>query len=174
MAREKKLWLTRTQAAALISLSSRQFDEVIRPRLATPAKRGAGKTLRYEATGVVATFVAYRVDQEVVRLLPDDEKDPLLSVAAGSSPQLERYRKARADLAERDVKERDTDLVRRDVILGALRPAIAGMRGAGDRLVREFGNDAGEIYNEAVDDFADALEKTINPPAASPGHPDSQ
>lgn len=158
MPSDKKLWVTRTQSAGLIGLSSRQFDEVIRTRLPKSAKRGAGKTLRYDAAEIVAAFVSYRFEQEAARF-PTDEDDPLLNGAGGNTPNLERYRGYRADLAKRDVEERDKVLVRRNVILDALRPALSGMRCAGEKLIRQFGNDAGDIYNEAVDNFVESVNR---------------
>lgn len=151
------LWLTRQQAAVLCGLSARQFDDAIRPRLPAGGERGTGQKLRISGPAVVAALVAYRVEQ--AKPAPTDD-DPLLA-AGGDSPNLERYRLAKAQLAERDLAERDRTLVRRQVIIDALRPAATGMRAAGDRLIKAFGNEAGQIFNEAVDDFEAAVTQTI-------------
>jgi hypothetical protein len=54
------------------------------------------------------------------------------------------------ELRRRDLAERDGTLVRPDVVRQAMRSGVSAMRGTGDRLVRQFGNEAGEIYNEGV------------------------
>lgn len=158
IAGKSDLWLTRQQAADLIELSPRQFDAVLRPRLPKEAERGSGKTLRIHGPAIVSALVDYRLEQ--AKPVPSDD-DPLLAASGGDSPNLERYRLAKAMLAERDLAERDRDVVRRAVIAESLRPAVSGMRTAGDKLVSQFGNDAGDIYNEAVNDFEAAVVRTI-------------
>ena len=154
----KELLLTRSRAADLIGLSARQFDEVIRGRIEAGGRKGRGAKLRYVAAAVVAAFVTYRLEQEVAPAGDDPEG---LLAAGGNSPNLERLRRFTADLRERDVRERDKDLLRRQVILNALRPGIAGMRACGDRLVQMYGNDAGALFNHAVNSFAATVEKAI-------------
>jgi hypothetical protein len=151
-------WCTRIQAAQLISLSPRQFDDAVRPRLPEEARQGKGGRLRYSAPHVVSAFVGYRVEQEIP---PVDIDDPLMAAGGSSSPQLERYRKYKADLAEREVKELDKDLVRRGSLVTALHPALAAMRGTAERLGNQFGNEAVEIYNEGVDEFVAAIKAVI-------------
>lgn len=59
----EQLWLDRKDAAALCSLSPRQFDEVIRPRLPPGSERGSGHTLRLWGPSVTSTYVWYRLEQ---------------------------------------------------------------------------------------------------------------
>lgn len=162
MRRKKKAesfpWLTRVQAGELIELSARQFDDAIRPRLDSESKRGSGAKLRYHASAIVRAFVTYRVEQQSP--VGTGEDDELLDPRV-SSPNLERLRGFKADIAQLDWKEKDKQLVSRDVIFKAMRPAATGLRGAGDRLILRYGNDAGEIYNEAVQEFLEAMEKAV-------------
>jgi len=151
-------WLARTQAAELVGLSARQFDDAIRPKLGADGTRGTAKSLRFFAPAVVSALVRYRVDQAKPPV-PLSGDDALLMDGGGDSPALERLRMAKAQLAERDLAERDGDLVRRAVIVDALRPAAAGLRQAGERLAKDYGNDAAAVYNDAVDDFAAAVER---------------
>lgn len=150
-----RLWFTRNDVAALCGLSPRHFDDAIRPR-AKGAERGAGKTKRFDGPKMVAAAIAYRLEQAAP---VTEDGDPLL--AGSDSPALERYRNVKADLAERDLAERDKVLVRSNMIRDALRPAIAAMRGTGDRLVRQFGNEAGDIFNEGVTEFEAAAKRVI-------------
>ena len=154
-AREKLLWQPRAVAAEIVGLSPRQFDDVFRPRLPADATRGAGASLRYRLPAVVAALVAYRIEQ--VQKPVDDEADPLMT--GGASPALERYRRLKGDDLERTLAERDGQLVRKHVILDALRQGMSVMRATGDRLVRQFGNDAGDVFNEGVSEFEAAIVK---------------
>jgi hypothetical protein len=56
-------WFTRHQAAELLRLSPRQFDEAIRPRLPDDAVDGTGAGLRFYAPQVVQTFTWYRLER---------------------------------------------------------------------------------------------------------------
>lgn len=142
------LWFTRDQAAELCGFSTRQFDDTARAK-AVGAERGKAKTLRFHGPKIVAGAVAYRLEQG--RISVDGDGDPLMT--GSDSPNLERYRLGKAQMIELDLAERQKILVRADVLDRALRPAITAMRQTGDRLVRKFGNEAGEIFNEGVSEF---------------------
>lgn len=168
LARDPALWMTRRQCAELVGLSPQQFDDAVRPRLGDDATNGAGRTLRFDGPAVVAALVKYRLEQ--AKPAPPLSEDEAMILGGGDSPQLERFRKLKGDMLERDLGERDAELVRRRVMLDALRPAAAGMRAAGARLAKDYGNDAAAIFNEAVDDFANAVKQMIgNDATAVPG-----
>ena len=156
----KEIWLTRQQAADLCGLSTRQFDEVIRPR-AIKAEKGTGKNLRLSAKAVVAALVAYRVEQAKPLIDPTGD-DPLLASAMGESPALERYRLAKAKIAEHDLSEREKALIRADILDEAMRTGLKAFRGTGDRLVRECGNRAAEIFNEGIDEFESTANRVLS------------
>jgi hypothetical protein len=42
-----------------------------------------------------------------------------------------------------------------------MQTGIAAMRGAGDRLTKRFGNDAGELFNESIDAFERAAAQAL-------------
>ncbi|HTK78537.1 MAG TPA: hypothetical protein VL371_24985, partial [Gemmataceae bacterium] len=88
------------------------------------------------------------------------------------SDWLEAYRKVNTELRRRDLAERDGLLVKAEVIRQALRSGVSAMRSTGDRLVRLFGNEAGEIYNEGVTEFETAALRTANDEVR--GNPDPQ
>lgn len=151
-----RMWFTRADAAALCGIGARHFDEKIRPRLPADAFKGDRASLRFSGPAIVQTMIAYRTKPQI-----DDESDPLL-VGSGS-PALERYRTARANLAELDLAERDSAIIHLPILARALSPAISALRATGNRLTRMFGNEAGEIYNEGVTDFeAAALQAIAN------------
>lgn len=90
MSKDKDLWISRSIAAAALSMSTNNLDQRIRPRLDKKSVKGSGKTLRLFLPAVVA---AYMTQQQELQ-----PTDPLL--AGGDSPALERYRAARAEMSE--------------------------------------------------------------------------
>jgi hypothetical protein len=76
--------------------------------------------------------------------------DPLLQGA--SSPALEEYRRERTALARLERLERERHLLPRDGVRLALGRIAALLRGAGDTLQRQFGDEALDILLEALAD----------------------
>jgi hypothetical protein len=74
---------------------------------------------------------------------------------------LERFREAKANLAELDLQERKGELVPRDEIREGLGRFAARIRGAGDLLERQFGPEAAEILREALDDCTLELDRSF-------------
>ena len=83
--------------------------------------------------------------------------DPLLD--GESTPALERYRNARAILAEMDIEERSGQLIRRDVAHDNLMLIASLLRGAGVVLQRQFGDEAHTILDEALDEAERVIER---------------
>jgi phage terminase Nu1 subunit (DNA packaging protein) len=82
---------------------------------------------------------------------PADGCDPLL-VGGERSDALERYRDERAKLARLDRLERERQLIPRDEIHGLLAEVAGLLRAAGDRLQKQFGRDAQDVLDNALDD----------------------
>lgn len=81
----------------------------------------------------------------------DDERDPLLSTG-GDSPALERYRAARAAMAELDLKERQGELVARRFVLDHWNCIGGALRNFGVDLQRQFGRDAFDLWEQTLDE----------------------
>lgn len=162
MTSSSSLWLTRRDAAALLGVSVRTVAD-LKHELKKGATRGKGATLRLHAPAVVEIWVAKQIEQAVAQLKPvgGDDGDPLMVGTAKDSPGLERYRLGKAQMVEMDLDERRAVMVRRDALMNAIGPALKSMRAAGDLLTRQFGNDAGEIYNQAVADFAHGFSQAL-------------
>jgi hypothetical protein len=90
------------------------------------------------------------------KLLADDAL-----MAGGSSPALEEYRRERAVLARLDRLEREGQLLPRDGVRDALGRMAALLRAAGDILGREFGSEAQNVLNEAIDDIRSEINRTF-------------
>lgn len=99
------------------------------------------------------------------------EDDPLLS--GGSSPALERYREERAKLARLDRLERERQLLPRDEVRESWGRMAAILRGAGDALQRQFGSEAVEILNDALDDCEREIDRRLQAAERDPNAPDA-
>ena len=146
--------LDRAGVADLLGVSVRTVSR-LREELPPEAVHGTGNAVRFDAAAVVALWVERKV-AEAEASAPGDAM-----LGGGDSPALERYRLARAQLAERDLAERDANLLQADACGHLMRRGINAMRGAGEKLTRRFGNDAGTIYNEAIDEFVAAVNRTF-------------
>jgi phage terminase Nu1 subunit (DNA packaging protein) len=76
--------------------------------------------------------------------------DPLLD--AGDSPGLERYRLAKAAIAELDLEERRGALIELAKVRAALSRWSTILRRLGERLAKRFGNDAAVALNETLNE----------------------
>lgn len=79
--------------------------------------------------------------------------DPLMAGPSEGSEGLERYRKARAAIAELDLAERRGELIRRDLLRAVMSRAAAPLRAAGEQLTRRFSEDARQILDEGLEEF---------------------
>lgn len=144
--------MSRVDSAALVSMSERHFDSSLRLKLDPTSIRGDGRLLRFYAPDVVSVWHTDRVGKLKAKQGADD---PLM--AEGDSPGLERYRNAKADLAEMERDRQRKQIVRVEEIEPALMQLAGVMRSAAENLSRQFGNEAGGIVNEAVDEWADGV-----------------
>lgn len=149
-------WLTKQQMAEVLDVSEQHFDRTFRPMAADAAIKTIGKRLYFHCRKVLDAWCA----GQIAKLRPEaPSADPLLE--GPDSPVLDRLRLANAKMAELELAERTNAVVQLDLIRDAMRPALAAMRSAGDRLVRQFGNDAGEIFNEGVGEFEAAAARVL-------------
>ena len=131
--------LTQGAAAWLIGLSARTFRDSAAPRNPDGS---------YNAQAVAAW-----IKQGVA---PDG--DPLM--AGGDSPSLERYRAAKADLAEMDAKVRRGQLVDVDQLIEWWTVEVASpLRRATAALQARFGDAAEEIVAAALAKAETAIER---------------
>lgn len=79
---------------------------------------------------------------------PNENEDPLL--AAGDSPGLERYRLAKAELAELELQVRKGTLIPIDAVKDTIARWSALIRRMGESLAKRFGNEAAELLNETL------------------------
>ena len=90
------------------------------------------------------------------RLAGPKPDDPML--AGVDSPALERYREERAKLARLDRLAREQSLLPRDSMREVLGRIARILRSAGESLGRQYGPDAQDLLNEALDDYSGEVE----------------
>jgi hypothetical protein len=142
------LWLNRPLAAALVGVSPAHFSQSIAPRIGQEHRRTEGKGHLFFAPAVVAAFVAHKLAIEAAKA--DAEDEALLS---GDSPNLERWRAAKADMAEMDVALRWARLIDVDQWRDRTRPMFECLKRFGESLQRTFGREAAIQFNETMDEL---------------------
>ena len=93
--------------------------------------------------------------------------DPLES-DGGDSPALERYRMAKAELAELDLKERQGSLIDRERARGVLGRWAAITRRMGEKLAARHGRGAAQLLSDALDRCTALVEREFGD-TPSPG-----
>jgi hypothetical protein len=140
--------LSQTSAARLLGVARSTLAE------AADAPRSADGT--YPGARLVRWFLSRRLAESAAA------GDPMLAV--GDSPALERYRRARASLAELDYAERCGSVTSTEVLFAELLPIMQRVRTAGELLGREFGPAAQAVLTTAVDECCAELTRRMEPP----------
>jgi hypothetical protein len=134
--------ISQTAAARLLGIGRSTLAE-------SDAPREGG---RYSAPELVQWYVAKRLAE-----LPADA-----DMLGGDSPAMERFRLARAKLAELDLQEREKS----SVPIGDLLPILAGVAGplrkCGDDLGKLHGPGAQALLNAALQAYLDALQRAFD------------
>lgn len=147
----EKNWITPQALAAVFGVSYQQIHRCL-PKLPAESVRPSKK--RGQPSWVYGpAFVEFWVERALRRRpAPGENGDPLLAGGAGSSPALERYREARADLAHLELQERKKDLLPREKVHEVFTRIGSRLRDAGEQLEREHGSEAHQVIDEALDD----------------------
>ncbi len=87
-------------------------------------------------------------------------------LAGANSPWLEWYRRERALLARIERRVKLGQLLPRDEVHEVLARIATILRTAGEALGREFGPEATEIFNKALDDAQRDIDSCLDPVAS--------
>jgi hypothetical protein len=137
-------WFTRTEMARVLNVNPRQVDE-LRERVPEDAIKRVDRIVFLHGR----RFLDAR-DRAVERA---DERDAEALMTEGAdSPAMERFRLARAQLAELELSERTAQVVRLDKLEPAIARFASILRKAGETITRLHGNDAGNVLIEAIDE----------------------
>ena len=106
---------------------------------------------RYDVQQIVRWLIRERAIVVGTTSQPVDDDAAML--AAGTSPALERYREARARIAELQADEAEGTYVHVEKMQRGMQAMAAIMRDAGSRLQKQCGPDAKLILDEHLDAF---------------------
>lgn len=122
------------------------------------AKGMPGDTGRYS----LATILRWLRSEGPWRARPRLDDDPLLA-ADVDSPGLERYRLAKAELAELDAAERRKQVVSVERLRALFLRWGPQLRSLGERLQKRFGAEAGKMLNETLDQCEGVIGDELGP-----------
>jgi hypothetical protein len=150
-------WLTKNDCAAVFDVSARNFERGYMRYAPPTAVKTFGRATYVHVRSLLNAWAAAQKPAAA----PQGEGDPLLAGAAPDSPGLERYREARADLAEMERDRVKASLIPREDLEPALAEFAGVLRRAGETLARDYGNDAATVLNEAVDETVERWEQLL-------------
>lgn len=97
-----------------------------------------------------------------MRFEQDIEEAAILSGGSGNSPNMERYRGYKADLAALEVEEKRGDLIPRADARAGMLIVVSRLRAATEQLEREFGIEARAVIDDALDQAAVDIEERFS------------
>lgn len=149
-------WLTKKQMADALDVTPRCFDRDYRRYVDPAAEKKVGLALFFHARSVLDKWKSGggRGAAQV-----NGESDPLLQ--GPPTEWLEEYRKQRALQEEIKLEQMRGNTVAIADIEPQLMALCGVMRRAGETLTRRFGNEAGQVVNEAVDEWESGLGSVI-------------
>ena len=150
-------WFTREELADIFAVTVTQIDRRHKKLAPADAVQTVDRKTFYRPAGIIAAMI-----REASTPAAGADPDNAMLLAPGDSPALERWRAARADVAEIERDERLNKVADVEILNAAVRPALVAMRSTGDRLVREFGNAAGDIFNEGVNEFEAGMLQALD------------
>lgn len=105
---------------------------------------------------------ARRLSDKMPTAIPGvDPNDEMNLFLGGDSPALERFRNARANLAELEFEVKKENFVDREHLRESFALVASVLRRAGEQLQKQFGPEAQEILDEALDDVVNHVEKLM-------------
>jgi len=155
-------WFTHNDCAAFLGISWTQLATKYVPMLAeVDVRKHDGRRL---IRGRALVDVFARTDRPPGRLpqsaMQGEDADLFQS---GSSPALEKYRAARAEMVELELATKRRSLVPRHEMADVLTVIADRLRSATEQIERRFGRDAAEIIAEALDDAGREIESLAAP-----------
>lgn len=128
------------------------------------AKQGMpGKAGAYD----LAEIVQWAITKGPWKIDGKQEGDDPLLAGASDSPGLERYRLAKAEIAEYDLQERKGELIARDKVRGSFSRLAMMARRTGERLAKNYGSGAAVLWNDFITEF----KRSVDDDFGSTGQP---
>lgn len=134
-------WLDSTSMASVLGISLSNFERHIRPYVEAEHVRKTGRKLLFHAPSVISMREKKRVRKAGAK------------PAQGDLTWLERFRRERTLLSQLEREAREGNLLRREEVHEHLGHLAQILRNAGEVLKRQFGPEAQDVLNEALDEF---------------------
>lgn len=110
--------------------------------------RGMPGTPGHFDLSAIAQWYAEDIKRRAKKTFADPSGDP--DLADFDSPNLERYRGHKADLAELELMKKRGELIDRPAVRDGLARVAAVLRGAGEKIQERYGVEAAAILEDAL------------------------
>lgn len=147
-------WATVAEIARLTGKTPQGIHSAFLPHLAAEDIRRDPKPMIVRTAAIISILVERQTQKT------RQDSDPLLS--DGDSPALERYRLAKAKLAELDLEHRKGDLIDREKCRELMGRWSVIIRRMGERLGKRYGNDATLSVNDSLDECQKVVDGLKN------------
>lgn len=149
-------WFSTALAARAFGVDVRAFTRNYAPLAEqSDVRRVSDNRLEYYVRSLIDALVRREVAAAAaVAGGPDAEL-----LGGGDSPNLERLRLAKAQIAEIELQERRKDIIPRAQVHDLLTRVSVQLRRAGEILQRQWGEDAQQVLDEALTELRGELEK---------------
>ncbi len=146
-------WYSTAEAESIFGVVHQVFYQTYRPHIPESAKRMDGQRVMLHLPSAIKAWVKHREDYITQQFADPD--------MVGDGEGLDRFRMARAQQEEMKLEQmRKTHVPLAD--LNAALGQLSGiLRTAGNNLQRQYGNAAGEILNQAIDEFEKRMAMVI-------------
>jgi len=158
-ARPGRGWLTKTELAAALDISTHTFDVTYRRYANAEAVKDVDGKLFFHARSILDRWRETGPPVNAVKLPVEGEPDPLLQGPVTDA--LEYYREQRGKQEKLKLEVMLGNLVAIADIEPPLLNLCGMLRRAGETIVRKYGNDAGQPINEALDEFEKGCESVL-------------
>lgn len=158
MATKEDDWFSLKQCAAAFGVTLQAFHKTYRPLIPADAIRGKGERgVKVRCRALIDAWVNHNLDKQ--RAVSGSDEDALV-YAGSDSPNLERLRSAKAQLAEMDLEERRKTHANLKELHSSLMRFGGQIRRGGEVLQRKYGPEAADVLNEAIDQALHEWKRT--------------
>ena len=144
-------WIGRKDAIAATGLTQNQFEQRVRMRIRESETRQARGRKEFLLAAVLRAFAEDHFEQRRPDAMDDDMTGPV-------TPNLERFRGARADIQEMDRDERKRLLVNRTLMEELITRGLLPIRRWVERLQQLHGPTVADDFNSVLNESTAAVE----------------
>ena len=163
-------WLSVTDLSKAFGMSPQGFRASVLPHIPDDARRQGPRGLEIFGRAAIETWGDRRAQRKRLETACEVAGGDAM-LAAGLSPALERYREARAGLAEVELAERRGVTVNVSKAHAIFTRAAHYFRSTGELLQRTFGPDAVAIFNDGLKEAIRVVDKLVEADAPDEAPP---